>query len=77
MDDRAVFTLFSLVQSDTTVFDVTVAADGYVSRLRRLVYERREKRRISRCGCQRPVPLGGEHIPEVVVNAIAHGIRAA
>jgi len=39
MDDRAVFTIFGLVQGDTTVFDVTVAANDYVSRLKKLVYE--------------------------------------
>jgi hypothetical protein len=39
MDDRAVFTLFGFLQDDTTAFDVTVAADDYVSRLKKPVYE--------------------------------------
>ena len=39
MDDRVVFTLFALIQGDTAVFDVTVAANDYIYRLKRLIYE--------------------------------------
>jgi hypothetical protein len=43
MDDRAVFMLLGLVQDDTKVFDVTVAADDYIYKLKRLVYEQGKK----------------------------------
>ena len=39
MDDRVVFTLFALIQGDTAVFDVTVAANDYIYKLKRLIYE--------------------------------------
>ena len=39
----AMFTLYGLVQGDTTVFDVTVSANECVSGLKKLIYKEGEK----------------------------------
>jgi Crinkler effector protein N-terminal domain len=39
MDDRPVFPLYAFVQDDTTLLNVTVAADDHVYKLKKLIYK--------------------------------------
>ena len=66
--------LNGLIQGDPIPFYVTVLSDEPIAVLKKSHLPKGERGERER---QRTLPLGGEHIPEVIVNVIAYGFRAA